>query len=50
MFAASGTDAAHFKTVCSSVDKLDKQPWEEVGYGTDDAILPPLGFLGRECT
>ncbi|KAK6021122.1 anticodon binding domain protein [Ostertagia ostertagi] len=30
MFAACGAGADQFKTVCSSVDKLDKQPWVEV--------------------
>lgn len=32
MFAACGAGADQFKTVCSSVDKLDKQPWAEVSY------------------
>uniref|UniRef100_A0A7I4YJ25 histidine--tRNA ligase n=1 Tax=Haemonchus contortus TaxID=6289 RepID=A0A7I4YJ25_HAECO len=30
MFAACGAGADQFKTVCSSVDKLDKLPWVEV--------------------
>ncbi|WKY04021.1 hypothetical protein Q1695_005195 [Nippostrongylus brasiliensis] len=30
MFAACGAGADQFKTVCSSIDKLDKQPWIEV--------------------
>ncbi|PIO72559.1 anticodon binding domain protein [Teladorsagia circumcincta] len=30
MFAACGAGADQFKTVCSSVDKLDKQPWIEI--------------------
>lgn len=30
IFSLSGIDAKDFKTVCSSVDKLDKVPWEQV--------------------
>lgn len=30
MFALSGIKNQDFKTVCSSVDKLDKQPWHEI--------------------
>ncbi|CAD89746.1 Histidine--tRNA ligase [Caenorhabditis elegans] len=30
MFAVSGIPAKDFKTICSSVDKLDKTPWEDV--------------------
>ncbi|KIH60563.1 WHEP-TRS domain protein [Ancylostoma duodenale] len=30
MFAACGAGSDQFKTVCSSIDKLDKQPWNEV--------------------
>uniref|UniRef100_A0A0N5AEM4 histidine--tRNA ligase n=1 Tax=Syphacia muris TaxID=451379 RepID=A0A0N5AEM4_9BILA len=30
MFAVSGIDTSLFKTVCSSIDKLDKVPWDEV--------------------
>ncbi len=30
MVELSGCDAAKFKTICSSIDKLDKSPWEEV--------------------
>jgi len=26
----SGCDASKFKTICSSIDKLDKLSWEEV--------------------
>lgn len=26
----SGCDKSKFKTICSSIDKLDKSPWEEV--------------------
>ena len=30
MVKEAGCDLDKFKTICSSVDKLDKQPWEEV--------------------
>lgn len=30
IFAACGVPEEQFRTVCSSVDKLDKTPWEEV--------------------
>lgn len=30
MFAVCGVSPEKFKSVCSSVDKLDKSPWEEV--------------------
>lgn len=30
MFEACGVPADKFRTICSSVDKLDKSPWEEV--------------------
>lgn len=30
MFAACGVPEDKFRTICSSVDKLDKTPWEEV--------------------
>lgn len=30
MFELAGISDKDFKTVCSSVDKLDKSPWEEV--------------------
>lgn len=30
MFAASGINEKDFKTVCSSVDKLDKEPWQKI--------------------
>lgn len=26
----AGCDKSKFKTICSSIDKLDKSPWEEV--------------------
>lgn len=26
----SGCDIKKFKTICSSIDKLDKEPWEKV--------------------
>lgn len=30
MFSICGIMDNDFKTVCSSVDKLDKQPWKEI--------------------
>lgn len=30
IFAACGVPSDQFRTICSSVDKLDKSPWEEV--------------------
>lgn len=30
LFEACGVPASQFRTICSSVDKLDKTPWEEV--------------------
>lgn len=30
MFAVCGVPKKEFKTVCSSIDKLDKLPWEDV--------------------
>lgn len=30
MIETAGADVALFKTICSSIDKLDKQPWSEV--------------------
>mmetsp|Transcript_98315 Transcript_98315/g.212004 ORF Transcript_98315/g.212004 Transcript_98315/m.212004 type:complete len:146 (+) Transcript_98315:1186-1623(+) len=30
MMEASGCDLRKFKTICSSIDKLDKEPWEVV--------------------
>lgn len=30
MFAASNCDLSKFATICSSIDKLDKEPWEYV--------------------
>ncbi|XP_035756640.1 histidine--tRNA ligase, cytoplasmic [Egretta garzetta] len=30
MFAVCGVSDSKFRTICSSVDKLDKMPWEEV--------------------
>lgn len=30
IFAACGVPADKFRTICSSVDKLDKSPWEDV--------------------
>ncbi|CAI4232909.1 unnamed protein product [Auanema sp. JU1783] len=45
MFAVCGADASQFKTVCSSIDKLDKQPWNEV----EDELIKEKG-LSKECT
>lgn len=30
MIELSGCDTSKFKAICASVDKLDKQPWEEI--------------------
>lgn len=30
MIETAGADTSLFKTICSSIDKLDKQPWSEV--------------------
>ena len=30
MFEVCGVNPDMFRTICSSVDKLDKSPWEEV--------------------
>jgi histidyl-tRNA synthetase len=30
MIQTAGADITLFKTICSSIDKLDKQPWNEV--------------------
>lgn len=30
MVKLAGAPLDKFKTICSSIDKLDKQPWEEV--------------------
>ena len=30
IFEVCGVKADMFRTICSSVDKLDKSPWEEV--------------------
>jgi histidyl-tRNA synthetase len=30
MIEIAGIEADKFKSVCSSIDKLDKQPWSEI--------------------
>lgn len=30
MIELSGCESSKFKAICASVDKLDKQPWEEI--------------------
>ncbi len=30
MIELSGCEKRKFKTICSSIDKLDKEPWEKV--------------------
>ena len=30
MITEANCDLEKFKTICSSIDKLDKQPWSEV--------------------
>ena len=30
MIELAGCDKRKFKTICSSIDKLDKEPWEKV--------------------
>jgi histidyl-tRNA synthetase len=53
MFAASGISSALFKTVSSSVDKLDKQPWMEIREelikekGLDERAVDNLGHFVR---
>lgn len=32
MVQLAGCEARKFKTICSSIDKLDKEPWEKVRY------------------
>ena len=32
MVQLSGCPADKYKTICSSVDKLDKEPWEDVRH------------------
>ena len=40
MFAYCGVPSDKFRTICSSVDKLDKTPWEEVKKEMLDKGLP----------
>ncbi|ETN75999.1 histidine--tRNA ligase [Necator americanus] len=42
MFAACGAGSDHFKTVCSSIDKLDKQPWNEI----EEELIKEKGLSG----
>lgn len=30
MISEANCDPTKFKTICSSIDKLDKQPWAEI--------------------
>jgi histidyl-tRNA synthetase len=51
MFMASGIPISSFRAVCSSVDKLDKMPWEEIRNelltkeekGIDEQAIDKLG-------
>ena len=49
MFEVCGVPAEKFRTICSTVDKLDKSPWEEVrnemvqGKGLDAAVADRIG-------
>uniref|UniRef100_A0A8D8BJR4 histidine--tRNA ligase n=2 Tax=Culex pipiens TaxID=7175 RepID=A0A8D8BJR4_CULPI len=53
MFEACGVPADKFRTICSSVDKLDKTPWDEVRKemidekGLDGAIADKIGEFVR---
>ncbi|XP_021712952.1 histidine--tRNA ligase, cytoplasmic isoform X1 [Aedes aegypti] len=53
MFEACGVPADKFRTICSSVDKLDKTPWEEVRKemmdekGLDGEIADRIGEYVR---
>ncbi|KJH45969.1 putative histidine--tRNA ligase [Dictyocaulus viviparus] len=40
MFAVCGAEKQQFKAVCSSIDKLDKQPWSEV----EDELIKEKGL------
>lgn len=54
MFEACGVPAESFRTICSSVDKLDKTPWDEVRKemidekGLDGAIADRIGEYVRQ--
>jgi len=49
MFRVCGVPSDKFRSICSSVDKLDKLPWEEVKQemvnekGLDDAAADRIG-------
>uniref|UniRef100_A0AAG5DV50 histidine--tRNA ligase n=1 Tax=Anopheles atroparvus TaxID=41427 RepID=A0AAG5DV50_ANOAO len=53
MFEACGVSADKFRTACSSVDKLDKTPWDEVRRemidekGLDEATVDRIGEYVR---
>merc|ERR1719153_1706481 len=53
MFEVCGVEADMFRTICSSVDKLDKSPWEEVRKemvdekGLDEASADKIGEFVR---
>jgi len=53
MFEVCGVKSDMFRTICSSVDKLDKSPWEEVRKemveekGLDDAAADRIGEFVR---
>uniref|UniRef100_A0AAG5DH22 histidine--tRNA ligase n=1 Tax=Anopheles atroparvus TaxID=41427 RepID=A0AAG5DH22_ANOAO len=53
MFEACGVPADKFRTACSSVDKLDKTPWDEVRRemidekGLDEATVDRIGEYVR---
>ncbi|XP_053690901.1 histidine--tRNA ligase isoform X2 [Sabethes cyaneus] len=53
MFEACGVPADKFRTICSSVDKLDKSPWEEVRRemiaekGLDASVADRIGEFVR---
>uniref|UniRef100_A0A8R1DMC0 histidine--tRNA ligase n=1 Tax=Caenorhabditis japonica TaxID=281687 RepID=A0A8R1DMC0_CAEJA len=46
MFAVSGIPAKEFKTICSSVDKLDKTPWAEV----EEEMIKEKGLTKEQTT
>ena len=47
IFDLCGCPPDKFRTICSAVDKLDKEPWSEV-YTHARARVPPPPFLPRE--
>ncbi|CAD6193506.1 unnamed protein product [Caenorhabditis auriculariae] len=46
MFAVAGIPADKFKTICSSVDKLDKTPWAEV----EEEMIKEKGLNSEQTT